>query len=200
VTKALLLAICANLVAYGIFTIAVSHGFFAQLTGAVIMALGGSAFYLIASHRSDSASKRRDRRPPHPGHWITNSREYGLPQRFCWTNDMALTQSGDLQVVKTLIVQHHVERAAKLNRRCSQSFKPFFAVAYCVLFSLRAKKKSAKMRKSYRAKARVRKLADRPVIASLQPLERDLIIAIALVVMVGLMLLDVYLWHPSTYQ
>jgi hypothetical protein len=46
-----LLAICAALVAFGIFTIAVSHGFFMQLTGAVIMALGGSAGHLIASHR-----------------------------------------------------------------------------------------------------------------------------------------------------
>ncbi|SDN37726.1 hypothetical protein [Afipia sp. GAS231] len=46
-----LLAICAALVAFGIFTIAVSHGFFTQLSGAVIMALGGSAGYLIGSHR-----------------------------------------------------------------------------------------------------------------------------------------------------
>jgi hypothetical protein len=50
-TNFALLAICAILVAFGILTIAVSHGFFTQLTGAVIMALGGSAGYLIASQR-----------------------------------------------------------------------------------------------------------------------------------------------------
>jgi hypothetical protein len=50
-TNFALLVICAALVAFGIFTIAISHGLFVQLTGAVIMALGGSAGYLIASHR-----------------------------------------------------------------------------------------------------------------------------------------------------
>jgi hypothetical protein len=50
-TNFALLVICAILVAFGILTIAVSHGFFTQLTGAVIMALGGSAGYLIASQR-----------------------------------------------------------------------------------------------------------------------------------------------------
>ena len=43
--------ICAALVAFCLFTIAVSHGFFLQLAAAVVMALGGSAGYLIASHR-----------------------------------------------------------------------------------------------------------------------------------------------------
>jgi hypothetical protein len=50
-TNFALLVICAALVAFGIFMIVLSHGFFMQLTGAVIMALGGSAGYLIASHR-----------------------------------------------------------------------------------------------------------------------------------------------------
>lgn len=46
-TKPLLLTVCAVLVAFGIFTIVVSPGFFVQLLGAIIMALGGSAAYLI---------------------------------------------------------------------------------------------------------------------------------------------------------
>jgi hypothetical protein len=46
-TKPLLLTVCAVLVAFGIFTIVVSAGFFVQLLGAIIMALGGSAAYLI---------------------------------------------------------------------------------------------------------------------------------------------------------
>ena len=46
-TKPLLLTVCAVLVVFGIFTIAVSTGFFVQLLGAIIMALGGSAAYLI---------------------------------------------------------------------------------------------------------------------------------------------------------
>lgn len=50
-TNPVLLVICAALVAFGIFTIAVSPGFFMQLLGAVIMALGGSAGYVILSHR-----------------------------------------------------------------------------------------------------------------------------------------------------
>jgi uncharacterized membrane protein YphA (DoxX/SURF4 family) len=46
-TKPLLLTVCAVLVAFGIFTIAVSAGVFVQLLGAIIMALGGSAGYMI---------------------------------------------------------------------------------------------------------------------------------------------------------
>jgi hypothetical protein len=46
-TKPLLLTVCALLIAFGIVTIAVSAGFFVQLLGAIIMALGGSAAYLI---------------------------------------------------------------------------------------------------------------------------------------------------------
>jgi hypothetical protein len=57
------LAICAILIVFGIFTIAVSHGFFTQLAGAAI--LGGTAGYLIASHRTDSASTRQDRNSAH---------------------------------------------------------------------------------------------------------------------------------------
>ena len=46
-TKPLLLTVCAVLVVFGIFTIAVSTGFFVQLLGATVMALGDSAAYLI---------------------------------------------------------------------------------------------------------------------------------------------------------
>jgi hypothetical protein len=46
-TKLLLLTVGAVLIAFGIFTIAVSAGFFVQLLGATVMALGGSAAYLI---------------------------------------------------------------------------------------------------------------------------------------------------------
>jgi hypothetical protein len=55
-TNFVLLMICAFLVTFGIFTIAVSPGFFMQLTGAVIMALGGSAGYLVASHRKPESA------------------------------------------------------------------------------------------------------------------------------------------------
>jgi hypothetical protein len=50
-TNAALLVVCAVLAAFGIFTITVSDGFIMQLAGAIIMGLGGSAGYLIASHR-----------------------------------------------------------------------------------------------------------------------------------------------------
>lgn len=52
----LLLAICAALVCFGALTIAVSAGFFMNFLGACIAAAGGSAAYLILSHRAD---KRR---------------------------------------------------------------------------------------------------------------------------------------------
>jgi hypothetical protein len=48
----LLLAVCAVLVGFGILIIVVSAGFFMNLLGAGIMALGGSAAYLILSHRT----------------------------------------------------------------------------------------------------------------------------------------------------
>ena len=48
-TKPLLLTVCAVLVVFGIFTIAVSTGFFVQLLGATVMALGDSAAYLISA-------------------------------------------------------------------------------------------------------------------------------------------------------
>jgi hypothetical protein len=50
-TNALLLAICAVLIGFGILIIAVSSGFFMNLLGAGITASGGSAAYLILSHR-----------------------------------------------------------------------------------------------------------------------------------------------------
>jgi hypothetical protein len=46
-TKPLLLTVCALLIAFGIFTTAVSASFFVQLLGATVMALGGSAAYLV---------------------------------------------------------------------------------------------------------------------------------------------------------
>ena len=49
----ILLAICAALVCCGIFTIAVSPGFFMQLLGAGMLGTGGAAAYLILSHRSE---------------------------------------------------------------------------------------------------------------------------------------------------
>jgi hypothetical protein len=52
-TNTLLLAACAVLVALSILIIAVSHGFFMSLLGAGTTAAGGSAAYLILSHRSD---------------------------------------------------------------------------------------------------------------------------------------------------
>jgi hypothetical protein len=56
--KSVLLTICALLVAFGIFTIAVSAGFFLQLLGAIVMALGGSAAYLMLSHRTPETPRR----------------------------------------------------------------------------------------------------------------------------------------------
>jgi hypothetical protein len=46
-----LLAVCAVLVGFGLLTIAVSPGFFMNLLGAGMMATGGTAAYLISSHR-----------------------------------------------------------------------------------------------------------------------------------------------------
>jgi hypothetical protein len=48
-----LLAICAGLIVLGILTIAVAPGFFMNLLGAGIFASGGSAAYLILSHRDN---------------------------------------------------------------------------------------------------------------------------------------------------
>lgn len=56
--RLLLLTICAALVAFGIFTITISAGFFMQLLGANVMALGGSAAYLMLSHRNPEASRK----------------------------------------------------------------------------------------------------------------------------------------------
>ena len=50
-TNAVLLAVCAVLIGFGILIIAVSSGFFMNLLGAGTMASGGSAAYLILSHR-----------------------------------------------------------------------------------------------------------------------------------------------------
>jgi hypothetical protein len=50
-TNIVLLAICAVLIGFGIVIIAVSSGFFMSLLGAGTMASGGSAAYLIISHR-----------------------------------------------------------------------------------------------------------------------------------------------------
>jgi hypothetical protein len=52
----LLLAICTVLVGFGILIIGVSSGFFMNMLGAGIMALGGSAAYLIVSHRTPDTS------------------------------------------------------------------------------------------------------------------------------------------------
>ena len=49
-TDKLPLVVCAILVAFGVLIIALSTGFFMNLLGAGIMALGGSAAYLIVSH------------------------------------------------------------------------------------------------------------------------------------------------------
>jgi hypothetical protein len=46
-----LLPVCAVLIVFGILIIAVSSGFFMSLLGAGTMASGGSAAYLILSHR-----------------------------------------------------------------------------------------------------------------------------------------------------
>jgi hypothetical protein len=55
--KPVLLTICAMLFAFGTFTIAVSSGVFMQVLGAIVMALGGSAAYMILSHRSPEAPR-----------------------------------------------------------------------------------------------------------------------------------------------
>ena len=49
----ILLAICAALVCFGIFTIAACPGFFMQLLGAGMLGTGGAVTYLILSHRSE---------------------------------------------------------------------------------------------------------------------------------------------------
>ncbi len=49
----ILLAICAALVCVGALAIAASSGFFMNLLGAAIAAAGGSAAYLVLSHRAD---------------------------------------------------------------------------------------------------------------------------------------------------
>jgi len=59
-TEKLLLAVCAVLIGFGTLTIAVSAGLFMNLLGAGIMALGGSAAYLILSHRAQLTSRRPD--------------------------------------------------------------------------------------------------------------------------------------------
>jgi hypothetical protein len=59
-TDKLLLAVCTLLIGFGIFTIAVSSGFFMNLLGAGTMALGGAAAYLILSHRAQPTSPRPD--------------------------------------------------------------------------------------------------------------------------------------------
>jgi hypothetical protein len=56
--KPVLLTVCAVLFAFGIFTIAVSSGFFMQLLGAIVMALGGSAAYLMLSRRDPEAPRK----------------------------------------------------------------------------------------------------------------------------------------------
>ena len=48
----MLLAICAGLVCFGVFTIAGSPGFFILL-GAGMLGAGGAAAYLILSHRTE---------------------------------------------------------------------------------------------------------------------------------------------------
>ena len=48
-----LLAICAALVCFGVFTIAVSPGVFMQILGAGMLGTGGAASYLILSHGSE---------------------------------------------------------------------------------------------------------------------------------------------------
>ena len=57
-TDKLLLAVCAVLVGFGILIIVVSAGFFMNLMGAAVTALGGSAAYLILSHRMDIHERR----------------------------------------------------------------------------------------------------------------------------------------------
>jgi hypothetical protein len=54
----LLLAVCAVLVGFGMLIIVVSAGFFMNLLGAAVMALGGSAAYLILSHRTTDTGAR----------------------------------------------------------------------------------------------------------------------------------------------
>jgi hypothetical protein len=58
--KSLLFTVCGVLVAFGTFTIAGSAGFFMQLLGAIVTALGGSAAYLMLSHRSPEAPRKRE--------------------------------------------------------------------------------------------------------------------------------------------
>jgi hypothetical protein len=60
------IAICAVLVGFGILIIAASHGFFMSLLGAGTTAAGGSAAYLIVSHRSDIRKNRRREPAPSP--------------------------------------------------------------------------------------------------------------------------------------
>jgi hypothetical protein len=57
-TDKLLLAVCAVLVGFCILIIVVSPGFFMNLLGAAVTALGGSAAYLILSHRMDIHERR----------------------------------------------------------------------------------------------------------------------------------------------
>jgi hypothetical protein len=54
----LLLAVCAVLVGFGMLIIGLSSGFFMNLLGAGIVASGGSAGYLILSHRMDIHERR----------------------------------------------------------------------------------------------------------------------------------------------
>jgi len=61
-TDKLLLAVCAFLIGFGILTIVISSGFFMNLLGAGMMASGGSAAYLILSHRAEQTRLTA----PHP--------------------------------------------------------------------------------------------------------------------------------------
>ena len=49
----MLMAFCAGLFCFVVFTIAGSPGFFMQLLGAGMLGTGGAAAYLILSHRAE---------------------------------------------------------------------------------------------------------------------------------------------------
>ena len=45
------IGICVGLVVYGVMTVALSHGFFTDLLGAGMLALGGGSAYLLLTER-----------------------------------------------------------------------------------------------------------------------------------------------------
>ena len=61
VNTSILLAVCAVLVGFGTLVVITSNEIFMSLLGGATLACGGSAAYLILSHRRDKAKRDKPR-------------------------------------------------------------------------------------------------------------------------------------------